>query len=371
MLISGLIAAQGLLLIYAGAAKLRRGEAISASLAALRLRHPAWRVLVAGGELAIGVAALTLRSGVSGPLLAGTFGSFALVTIILLRAGELESCGCLGDDGTGPTYAHAALDTVLAVVALAAALTSSPGTLALAASRPGAGLAAFGLALPLSIVLLRSLRGVSRRPIATLPERLVTGSALLLERRLSRRSALIRIAVAGSALAVAPLRYLLYPGTALAVVVPGDCSSGGCTDGYTAFCCTITGGLNSCPSGTFPGGWWKCTDYRGRQLCREAGVRYYVDCNRLPSQAWPGGCQCAGGDCANRRVACNVFRYGQCNPQIGGVTEVVCRMVVCTNPGQIAGLNCSSSVAVDDAVCGHEAPCLEPPALELVPAGGA
>jgi hypothetical protein len=50
---------------------------------------------------------------------------------------------------------------------------------------------------------------------------------------------------------------------------------------------------------------------------------------------------------------------------------VVCRMVVCENPGSIPSLNCSSAVMVDDAVCGHEAGCLEPPAVQLPGAGGA
>jgi hypothetical protein len=128
--------------------------------------------------------------------------------------------------------------------------------------------------------------------------------------------------------------------------------------------------LNSCPAGSYPAGWWMCTDYAGHQLCSEQGVRYYVDCNRVPGKPFPGGCHCANDSCAHRRVACNMFRYGQCNTHIGGVTEVVCRMVVCENPSSITHLNCSSSLAVDDAVCGHEAPCLEPPAVELTVAGG-
>jgi len=212
--------------------------------------------------------------------------------------------------------------------------------------------------------------GHIQRSAANLGDRLVTSSAELLERRVSRRT-LLRIALSGSALAVAPLRYLLYPVSALAAIDPGGCRSGLCTDGYTAFCCEVNNGVNMCPPGTFAGGWWMCTSYRGSKLCAEQGVRYYVDCNRLPGQAWPGGCTCANGSCANRRQGCNVFRYGQCNTQIGEVTEVVCRMVLCENPGSIPELNCSSSVAVDDAVCGHEAPCLgSSRAVELAGAGG-
>jgi hypothetical protein len=370
MLISGLTAAQAFLLLYAGTVKLRHPETATATLATLGLRGRGWPFALAIGELAVAVAALTLPSALSGPLLAVTFGAFAVVTAILVGRDADQDCGCFGVGGHRPSWSQAIADGLLGVLALAAMQLGGRGALALVAARPAAGIAALGLALALAPVLFAAMHRGPQQRIADLPERLVTGSALLLERRISRRSALIRVTVAGSALAVAPLRYLLYPGTALAVVAPSGCSGGLCTDGWTAFCCEINSGLNACPAGTFPGGWWKCTDYRGRQLCSETGVRYYVDCNRLPGHAFPGGCQCAGGDCGNRRIDCNVFRYGQCNTQIGGVTEVVCRMVTCTNPGSIAGLNCSASVAVDNAVCAHEASCLEPPAQVLAPAGG-
>ena len=128
---------------------------------------------------------------------------------------------------------------------------------------------------------------------------------------LERRSFLLRVAVFGSALAAAPMRYILYPGTALAAVVrPWDCGSGNCKDGYTDFCCQINdGGANVCPESTFAGGWWMCTDYSGRKLCSEQGVRYYVDCNALPGIGFPGGCRCGNDSCSNRRVNCNVFRW--------------------------------------------------------------
>jgi len=129
--------------------------------------------------------------------------------------------------------------------------------------------------------------------------------------------------------------------------------------------------VNGCPTGTFIGGWWMCTDYRGHQLCEGTGVRYYIDCNAIPGHPFPGGCRCAGGTCANRRQNCNVFRYGQCNTHIKGTTPVVCRVVACENPGTIAGLGCSSAKMVDDAVCGHEAACLEPVAVQLPGTGGA
>ena len=202
-------------------------------------------------------------------------------------------------------------------------------------------------------------------------ERLVTALGERLERRISRRGAIARGALAGSALAVAPMRYLLRPGTAWAVIQPGSCSSGLCTDGYTAFCCEIEHGSNRCPDGTYVAGWWKCTDYRGSGLCSDQGYRYYLDCNRAPGTGFPGGCQCANENCNERRVDCNHFRYGQCNTQIQGTTEVVCRLVICQHPGAVPGLNCNSTEMVDDNTCNHEAGCLKGLAVTVQGGGGA
>jgi hypothetical protein len=204
----------------------------------------------------------------------------------------------------------------------------------------------------------------------SLTERFATAVGEALERRMSRRSAMSRAAVAGSAFAVAPLRYLLRPGTAWAVIRPRDCRSGKCTDGYTAFCCEIQHGHNRCPAGTYVAGWWKCTDYRGGGLCHAQGVRYYLDCNRMPGHQFPGGCQCAHGDCNRRRVDCNHFRYGQCNTQIYGTTEVVCRLVICQHPSD-TDLGCNDTLKVDNRTCKHEANCLAGLVTQLPGAGGA
>jgi len=187
----------------------------------------------------------------------------------------------------------------------------------------------------------------------------VDDAANALARRTSRRGFLVRAAVVGSALTVAPLRFLLRPQSALATIVrPGSCKDGLCTDGFTNFCCTINEGRNSCPPHSYVAGWWKCTDYRGERLCGDSGIRYYIDCNRIPGREYPGGCTCANGDCHERRVACNVFRYGQCNADVPGTTEVVCRVVVCAHPASIPGLECNATYKEDDRTCSHEAECL-------------
>jgi hypothetical protein len=194
----------------------------------------------------------------------------------------------------------------------------------------------------------------------------------LLERRTSRRGVIARAALVGSALAVSPVRYLVRPVDAWAVIAPGSCPPGSpCNDGYSAFCCEIEGGRNICPVNTYVGGWWMCTDYQGGGLCHEEGVRYYLDCNRIPGRGFPGGCSCAQGDCGRRRVDCNHFRYGQCNSQVSGTTEVVCRLMICQNPATVRGLSCNATEMVDDATCNHEAGCLEGLAVQLPGVGGA
>ncbi len=176
----------------------------------------------------------------------------------------------------------------------------------------------------------------------------------LLARRTSRRGALSRAAVAGAAFAVAPVRYLVKPGTAWAVLRPQDCPHASkCRDGYTAFCCEIEQGNNACPPDTYIAGWWKCTSYKGHGLCAGHGARYYVDCNRVPGTVFPGGCQCA-----------------QCNTQIAGTTEVVCRLVLCRNPATVPGMNCNGTVMVDNRTCTHENPCLKGLAGQLPGGGG-
>jgi hypothetical protein len=180
-----------------------------------------------------------------------------------------------------------------------------------------------------------------------------------LERRMSRRGALARATVAGAAMSVAPVRYLVRPGTAWGIIAPASCpASAKCNDGYTVFCCEVEGGYNRCPDGSFVAGWWKCTDYRGKGLCHGDGARYYIDCNRMPGKGYPGGCQCGPHGCDSRRVDCNQFRYGQCNTHIAGTTEVVCRLVTCQPPASVPAFQCNDTLMVDDNTCGHEAGCL-------------
>jgi hypothetical protein len=367
VVISGLALVLGL----AGVAKLRNPQtAVSALRAAgLPFPGPVVRVL-ALLELAVSVVGLTAPGRVGGALLAGAFAVLATGAAVAARSGAPVSCGCFGEADGAPVGTRHVLVDLGAAAAGAVAAVVAPAALIAGSSSLSSVLPLAGGAL-LALGLRAAMRGTGggslRRPALALVE----SSARALETRFSRRSALVRVAVAGSALSIAPLRYLLYPGTALGVVVPGSCAGGLCDDGYTAFCCEINEGVNGCPADTFIGGWWMCTDYRGHQLCADSGVRYYIDCNAIPRRPFPGGCRCAEDNCDHRRVNCNVFRYGQCNTQVRGTTPVVCRVVTCENPGHLHADHCSTALMVDDAVCAHEAGCLEPPPEQLVGAGGA
>jgi len=372
------VAVQGLaiLLALAGLAKLRRPRPSTEALRAAGLPAPGALVrILSVAELAVAAAGLILGGRAAAAVLAVAFLGLAGGAALGGAAAGSVACGCFGDDD-GPALGrrHVVANLAAAGLCLAAIPVAPDGLAQLASPQPELAVLSGLTAAVLALGLRAWLRGGGpggRAGIETMALRLAESSARALEARFSRRSALIRMAVAGSALSIAPLRYLLYPGTALGVVLPSDCRHGLCTDGYTAFCCEINQGVNGCPTGTFIGGWWKCTDYRGQQLCQDAGVRYYIDCNALPGHPFPGGCRCAGGSCSRRRQNCNVFRYGQCNTHIKGTTPVVCRVVTCENPGRIHGFGCSSALMVDDAVCGHEAGCLEPPAVQLPGGGGA
>lgn len=191
---------------------------------------------------------------------------------------------------------------------------------------------------------------------------LVDRSSRLLARGSTRRGFLARAAVLGSALSVAPGKFLLEPGTAYAAV----CGSGAsCATGWTAFCCT-TNGINACPTGSLVGGWWKA-DNNG--FCG-GGARYYIDCQAKCARCTSGcadhfcdsGClncsaQCASGSCDQRRVCWNNFRYGQCHQEVSCTGPVQCRVVSCTPPWQVDP-SCTTASATDNRTGDHSAPCL-------------
>lgn len=206
-------------------------------------------------------------------------------------------------------------------------------------------------------------------------------TANFLADRLDRRGFLGKAAVVGSAVVTAPLEFGLKPTSAYAAVCQcngSSCPCGSlCCDGYTEFCCTLTG-ANACPPGTITAGWWKVD---GSQFCGGA-ARYYLDCNAqcgtcdcgangVCSGACSGtGCGCAQGNCNNRKAGCTRFRYGQCNQGVRCVGPIVCRVVTCAPPWSFDPA-CSTTARTDEATRNHDRPCLNEPfgSMELVAAG--
>jgi len=186
-------------------------------------------------------------------------------------------------------------------------------------------------------------------PRPSLTHRAVDGLARrVAPKGFSRRSFLVRAAIVGSVLTIAPLRWALRPTSAYASICGQGASCGG---GWTAFCCTINQGANTCPPGSYVAGWWKID----RSPFCQGSARYIVDCNRTPGETCR--CRCATGSCDQRRVCCSNFRYGQCNTQVPGVTEVVCRVVICTTPWTWDPA-CGTTVRTDNRTVTHNAPCL-------------
>jgi uncharacterized protein with LGFP repeats len=196
-------------------------------------------------------------------------------------------------------------------------------------------------------------------------DRVLHAVSSALAARTSRRGFLARTAVIGSALSVGPWSFLTRPGTAYAAVCGIDST---CSSGYTVFCATITNGVNRCPPGSLVGGWWKSD---GSGFCC-GGARYYVDCHSYCSCGCGGrrrfcgegcrNCSCGcgpAGQCDQRKVCCNEFRYGQCNQDVDCTGPVWCRVVTCTPPWKIPGWECTTTSATDQRTNAHSAPTLQ------------
>jgi hypothetical protein len=192
-------------------------------------------------------------------------------------------------------------------------------------------------------------------PRSTFAERLVEKIA----RRSGpdRRGFLRGSALVGAAVVATPATYLTRPTTAYAAVC-GSHST--CASGYTVFCCTVNRGLNACPPNSFIGGWWKADN---ASYCGGA-ARYYIDCNAYRNNN-PYRCRCNSdpSTCDHRLVACNQFRYGQCNAQIplSNTGPIVCRLVSCVPPWREYPGVCTTSSRTDNNTTSHFAPCLTAP----------
>jgi hypothetical protein len=188
-------------------------------------------------------------------------------------------------------------------------------------------------------------------------ERLVDrASEVLSTRTTTRRNFLVGLATIGSAFVAFACSPVKKPGPPSR---PGGCPPGSrCRDGFSEFCCTINNGVNACPPGTFPAGWWRA-DFSS--FCN--GTRYYIDCNQECCGPQFGSfCQgCAectcGGTCNDRVIYCNYFRYGQCHQEVPVVGPIACRVATCVPPYELDPA-CSPSSAVDNQTAEHTSACL-------------
>jgi hypothetical protein len=164
-----------------------------------------------------------------------------------------------------------------------------------------------------------TIRNFTAEP-SDLTTAIVTKTSEVLERRASRRGFLVRLTILGSALTLGPIRYLLYPESALAACsgcanpCPGacgnscSCGSTCCSSANSTFCCTLTGS-NTCPGGSTLCGSWSCGN---------TGL-VMADCCDTSC----GSCRCANGACGNRRACCFPRLYNNCGQDPG---RIFCRI---------------------------------------------
>jgi len=209
---------------------------------------------------------------------------------------------------------------------------------------------------------------------------LVERVSRVIDRRASRRGFLRSSAMTATALAVAPVAYAIRPHKAEAAVVLCHglrCRAGAlCCDGFTEFCCKLTG-ENLCPPDTVVAGWWKAD---GSGFCDLDGPspRYYLDCNHvcdLGCDCGPKGvcapgctsarCECVGG-CDTRRSGCYNWRYGQCNQDIC-VGPLLCRIVTCVPPWKWDPACATAPVLSDQGTRFHDRPCLHEGFTDIPP----
>lgn len=188
--------------------------------------------------------------------------------------------------------------------------------------------------------------------------------------RLDRRSFLTRSAMVGTALVTAPGDLLLRPKSAYAAICScqgQSCDCGSlCCDGYTEFCCALYG-VNTCPTGSLIGGWWKAD---GSSYCGGA-ARYYMDCHKPCGGCSCGSsgicsgscngtpCGCGLGSCSYRKAGCTSFRYGNCNNATACIGPIQCRVVSCTAPWLIEPTCSSTDSRTDNNTAWHNRTCLQ------------
>lgn len=169
--LAGPVVVVSALLALAGGLKVVQPDSTAGALRAMRLPSSLSLVRLLGVvEVVVGVvAAITLSPPVL-VLVAALYLTFAaFVTAALGAHTPLQSCGCLGRADAPPSIVHVVVDLAAAGVALAAAVTETPGLARTVSDQPAAGVP-FLLLVAVSTYLCVIVVGVlpqtmrSRRP---------------------------------------------------------------------------------------------------------------------------------------------------------------------------------------------------------------
>ncbi len=200
-----------------------------------------------------------------------------------------------------------------------------------------------------------------------------------IDRHSSRRGFLRSLAISATAVAFAPV-FLVRPIGAQAAI--STCTGlrcgwpSHCCDGWTEFCCVLTG-ENVCPPVTVVAGWWKVDNSKFCSI-DEPRPRYFIDCNLVcegkhwcsggglcPKSATKAQCRCPGG-CETKKIDCVQFRYGQCNQDVC-VGPIHCRVVTCVPPWRWDPACRSSPMLTNEFTRNQDRYCLHGGFLDVPP----
>jgi nitroreductase len=160
MALFGPYLAAALLLVVAGAAKVRRPGDLgtAAPVGAVTLRA------LAGFELVLGLVAIVRPSTLAAAGVALSYLAFAVYVLWLrARGNPLATCGCFGAIDTAPTRAHVVVDLGLAVAAAGVAVSPVSGWLPdVLDGQPGAGWPLLLAAATIAVLAYAALSPLAR-----------------------------------------------------------------------------------------------------------------------------------------------------------------------------------------------------------------
>jgi hypothetical protein len=138
-LLTGVVQILAMVIAVGGVTKVVSPDAFAQTLRTLRLPGGRGLARVTGvAEIAIGAAAVWLGGSIAALAVAALYAAFAVAVIAARRAGA-ESCGCFGSVAAPPSTVHVVVNSVSAVLALAAAAVGTLGLPETLADQPLAG----------------------------------------------------------------------------------------------------------------------------------------------------------------------------------------------------------------------------------------